>query len=77
MNRNARRLPDPQERPTLPVPEAGEIIGFGRAKSYQEAARYLATDGAEGMPVVKFGRTLRVPTAALLRLLGVDRGDRP
>src|SRR4051812_16477930 len=69
-----QQLPDPKVRPTLTVPEGGAIVGFGRAKAYQEAARYIATDGREGLPVVAFGRSLKVPTATLLKLLGIE-GD--
>jgi hypothetical protein len=72
MRKRAITVPDPKVCPTLGVEEAGELLGFGRAKSYQEAARYIATDGAEGLPVMRFGRTLRVPTAALVRMLGLD-----
>ena len=68
-------VPDPRSTPVLRVEEAGDLLGFSRSKSYAEAARFLATDGREGMPVVAFGRSLRVPTAALLRLLGVEAGD--
>jgi hypothetical protein len=65
-----QQLPDPRIQPTLDVETAGRYCGFGRAKAYAEAQRYLATGGVEGMPVVRYGRTLRVPTAALLRQLG-------
>jgi hypothetical protein len=64
-------LPDPQERPTLTVSEAGALFGLGRSKSYDEARRYLRTGGTEGLPVLEFGRSLRVPTAKLLTLLGL------
>ena len=64
----ARQL---DQRPTLAVEEAGRFLGFGRAKSYEEARRFLAT-GEQGLPCVRFGRSIRVPTAALLRLLAVD-----
>jgi hypothetical protein len=74
MKRDQRSLPDPRVEPTLTVEDAGRLLNFGRAKSYQEASRYLATDGAEGLPVVAFGRSLRVPTAALLKLLGIESG---
>jgi hypothetical protein len=61
----------------MTVEDAGRFLDFGRAKAYQEASRFLATGGAEGLPVVRFGRSLRVPTAALLRLLDLDgTGDR-
>jgi hypothetical protein len=43
-----------------------------RSKAYLEAKRYLDTDGREGLPCVRFGRTLRVPTALLLKQLGLD-----
>ncbi len=73
MSRTTRTvLPDPRLMPTLSVESAGRLLGLGRAKAYREAARYLATDGAEGLPCVAFGRARRVPTAALLRLLRVD-----
>jgi hypothetical protein len=68
--------PDPRQRPTMPVPEAGAtFFGFGRAKSYAEALRYERTGGAEGLPVVRFGRSLRAITAACVRLVELD--DRP
>ena len=31
-------------------------------------SRYRDTDGEEGMPVTEFGRSLRVPKAALMRM---------
>ena len=66
-------LPSPYGHPTLDVPVAGrEFFGFGRAKSYAEAARYEATNGAAGLPVVRFGRSLRAVTAECRRLCGLD-----
>ena len=47
---------------TLSVPEAGERLGLGRNASY-EAAR------SGEIPVLRFGRKLRVPCVALERLL--------
>ncbi len=64
-------IPDPRERPTLSVEEAGAIVGLGRSSSYEQARRFLATDGREGLPVLAYGRTLRVPTAMLLGTLGL------
>lgn len=66
------KIPDPREQPTMTVPEAAELLRIGRSAAYEQARRYLATDGAEGIPVIRLGRRLRVPTAALLRLLGLD-----
>ncbi len=64
-------IPDPQVEPTLSVERAGALFGLGRSKSYTEAHRYLATDGAEGLPALRFGRTMRCPTALVLELLGM------
>jgi hypothetical protein len=72
MRKRFNTVPDPLVTPTLRVEEAGELLDFSRSKAYAEANRYLATNGAEGLPVIRFGRTLRVPTAALLRLLGKE-----
>jgi hypothetical protein len=47
------------------VEEAAEIVRIGRTLAYQQAARYEATGGAEGLPVVRIGRLLRVPRARL------------
>ncbi len=49
----------------------GVLCGLGRSKAYAEAQRFLDTDGDAVLPVIRFGRTLRVPTAALLELLGL------
>lgn len=58
-------LPDPQERPTLSVEEAGRLVGLGRSASYDAARR-------GEIPTLKFGRRVVVPTAAFCRLLGID-----
>lgn len=49
----------------LTVEEAASVVRIGRTAAYQLAARYEATDGREGLPVVRFGRLLRVPRARL------------
>jgi excisionase family DNA binding protein len=48
---------------TYSVPEAGRIVGLGKNASYDAARR-------GELPVLRFGRILRVPRAALERLLG-------
>lgn len=61
-------LPSVEERPTLSVPEAGRLLaGLSRSTSYELAAR-----GEFPVPVFRVGALLRVPTAAVLRLLEVD-----
>ena len=59
----------------MPVPAAGRLFGFGKTKSYEEAHRYLRTDGREGLPALRFGRSMVCPTTMVLKLLGVDPHD--
>jgi excisionase family DNA binding protein len=53
----------PGERLVLTVAEAGELLGLSRAFAYELVAR-------GELPVVRFGRRIVVPKAALLELLG-------
>ena len=48
---------------TYSVPEAGRMVGLGKNASYDAARR-------GELPVLRFGRILRVPRAALERMLG-------
>jgi excisionase family DNA binding protein len=52
-----------EEPETYSVPEAGRIVGLGKNASYDAARR-------GELPVLRFGRILRVPRAALERMLG-------
>ena len=54
----------------LTIEQAAAILRVGRTAAYALAQRYLATDGAEGLPVIRIGRQLRVPRALLERWLG-------
>lgn len=54
-----------QDRPTVPLPEAAQILGIGRGTAY-EAAK------AGDIPVLTFGRRKVVPTAALKRMLKLE-----
>ena len=62
--------------PTEPLPdfltveEAAAILRIGRTAAYGLARQWRATDGKEGLPVVAFGRLLRVPRAALEAVAG-------
>jgi excisionase family DNA binding protein len=58
-------LPDPMMEPTIRVERAGQLLGISRGTAY-EAAR------TGQLPTLRIGKRLVVPTAALLRLLGVD-----
>ncbi len=46
---------------------AAEVLGVGRSCAYE-----LVRTGDWPTPVLRFGRLIRVPTAPLLELLGVD-----
>lgn len=63
---------DSELPPFLRVEQVQELTQLGRAHVYKQAARFLETDGAEGIPCVRWGRSLRFPTHALLRLGEVD-----
>jgi hypothetical protein len=55
----------------LTVVEAARVLRIGRTVAYEQAARYEATGGAEGLPVMRIGRQMRVPRALLERRAGV------
>ena len=62
----------------MTVDEAAKVLRLGRTAAYASAARFEATGGAEGLPVVRFGRLLRVPKAQLERIAGGTlTGDGP
>ena len=49
------------------VERAAKVLGIGRTAAYQ-----LVREGRWPTPVLRVGRQLRVPTAPLLALLGID-----
>jgi excisionase family DNA binding protein len=57
-------IPDPLESPTISVHEAARLLGIGRSLAYEGVKR-------GEIPAVRVGRTVRVPTAKLLNLLGL------
>ena len=54
----------------LTVTEAAQVLRIGRTAAYALAARYEQTRGAEGLPVIRLGKQLRVPRALLEQLAG-------
>ena len=58
--------PDPA---TLSIADAAVVLGISKANAYRMARRYEQTQGAEGIPVIRFGRRLVVPSARLQTLL--------
>jgi excisionase family DNA binding protein len=63
-----KRGTDSVETETLSVPEAGRRVGLGKNASYEAARR-------GELPVLRFGRKLRVPRVAFERML-TDPRDR-
>jgi hypothetical protein len=54
----------------LTIEEAAAILRIGRTAAYALGREYLATGGASGLPVMRFGRLLRVPRVKLEAMLG-------
>jgi excisionase family DNA binding protein len=54
----------------LTVEEAAEVLRIGRTAAYQLAREFLATAGAVGLPVIRYGRQFRVPRCRLEEQLG-------
>jgi hypothetical protein len=61
----------------LAVTEAAKVLRIGRTSAYALAARYEETNGAEGLPVIRIGKQLRVPRARLEQLAGGTLHDAP
>jgi hypothetical protein len=57
----------------LTVEEAAGVLRVSRAHAYELARRYEASDGIEGIPVLRVGNCLRVPRWALIELLSTGR----
>jgi len=57
----------------LTVEEAAAILRVSRAHAYELARRYEASDGTDGIPVLRVGNCLRVPRWALIELLSTGR----
>jgi excisionase family DNA binding protein len=62
-------IPDPTDRPVVTAEEAFAELGIDRSTGYK-----AIRDGTFPLPVIRVGRSIRIPTAALRRLLLVD-GD--
>jgi len=54
---------------TVSVEKAAAILGISRSVAYRMANDYLASGGAEGIPVLRLGKRLVVPTVRLDLLL--------
>jgi hypothetical protein len=54
----------------LTVEEAARVLRIGRTAAYALARSWRDTEGQQGIPVVEFGRLLRVPRRALEEIAG-------
>ena len=52
----------------LTVPEAAQRLRISRTAAYQLVRAWLDDGGTSGIPAVRIGRSIRVPSAALERL---------
>ena len=59
-------IPDPVSRPLLRVEEVAAELGIGRTAAYEACRR-------GELPTLHFGRRIFVPTARLLKMLGLDQ----
>jgi len=58
-------LPVVETEPTVSVERAGRLLGISRGSAYEAVHQGQ-------IPSIKIGHRIVVPTAALLRLLGLD-----
>jgi predicted DNA-binding transcriptional regulator AlpA len=63
-------IPDPRGRPVMTADEVFAELDIDRATGYK-----AIRDGSFPLPVVRVGRSIRIPTAALRRLLELDEPD--
>jgi excisionase family DNA binding protein len=63
-------IPDPRGRPVMTADEVFAELGIDRTTGYK-----AIRDGTFPLPVVRVGRSIRIPTAALWRLLQLDEPD--
>ncbi len=70
MSRSTKNPSSPAPPDFLTVEEASRIARIGRTTAYEIAREYETTAGASGLPVVRFGKQLRVPRCLLEDWLG-------
>lgn len=61
--------------PFLRVDEVARLLRISRSAAYELANSWLASGGEAGIPAVRLGRSLRIPRAAVERLLSIGADD--
>jgi excisionase family DNA binding protein len=61
----------------LRVEEAAQLLRISRTSAYALANRWLDSNGTEGLPALRLGRSIRIPTAAIQRLADPDPTPSP
>ena len=59
---------DPTTRPTLSVDEFAVLAGISRSSAFNAVH-------SGDVPSLRFGKRIRIPTAAVRRMLALDQGD--
>ena len=75
--KRAMMLPDPETQPTVGAEEVAAAYGIGINAAYAQGRLYIDTNGTEGIPALRMGRSLRFPTAAVRAHLRLGSDSRP
>jgi hypothetical protein len=59
----------------LTIEEAADVLRISKWAAYEQARMWRESGGRAGLPVVTFGRCLRVPRWALERILRLEPVD--
>ena len=70
MSTSTKNPGSPEPPDFLTIEEAARIARIGRTTAYDIAREYETSAGASGLPVVRFGKQLRVPRYRLENWLG-------
>jgi len=58
----------------LTVEEAASVLRISRSRAYEAVTTYQRTGGADGLPAIRIGRSLRVPRRSLLAWIDAQLG---
>jgi excisionase family DNA binding protein len=61
-----------QHGPFLRVEDAARLLRISRTSAYALARQWFHSGGANGLPAVRIGRSIRIPAVALDRLTDID-----